>query len=124
MVISWLLAGIKDKGGLRSQFAHVVDVAATLYDVIGIKPPETVNGVKQMSLDGVSFAPSFADPKTPSRHTQQYFEIMGNRAIYKDGWLASARHEVPWLTLAQRHRGFRRRQVGALQSQRGLLPGP
>ncbi len=105
MVISWP-DRIKDKGGLRSQFTHVVDVAATLYDVIGIQPPDTVNGVKQLSQDGVSFAYSFADADAPARHTSQYFEIMGNRAMYKDGWIASARHDLPWMLGPQRKEDF------------------
>ncbi|MDB5393329.1 MAG: sulfatase [Rhodospirillales bacterium] len=105
MVVSWP-DRIKDQGGLRSQFTHVVDVAPTLYEVIGIQPPESIGGVKQMSLDGVSFASSFTDAKVPDAHTSQYFEIMGNRAMYKDGWIASARHELPWMTLPQRKEDF------------------
>ncbi len=105
MVVSWP-DKIKDKGGLREQFGHVVDIAPTLYEVIGIKPPETFDGVKQMPMDGVSLAYSFANPGAPARHTQQYFEMMGNRAMYKDGWIASARHELPWMTLPQRKEDF------------------
>lgn len=91
VVISWP-ARIKDRGGLRSQFAHVTDVAATLYDVIGITPPSQLNGVEQQPLDGASFAQTFADAAAPSNHRVQYFEMLGNRAIYQDGWIAAARH--------------------------------
>lgn len=95
MVVSWP-ARIKDHGGIRSQFAYVSDVAATLYEVTGIEFPAIVDGVKQKPLDGVSFAYSFDEPNSPSRHKTQIFEQMGNRAMYKDGWIASARHSIPW----------------------------
>ncbi len=105
MVIAWPKR-IKDKGGLRSQFTHCNDVAPTLLDVTGIPAPKEVNGVVQMPMHGVSFAQTFDDAKAPSRHTQQYFAILGNRAMYKDGWLASWRMpRIPWkldpATLAQ-----------------------
>ena len=95
VIVSWP-ARIKDFGGLRSQFTHVNAVAATLYEVIGIPFPHVVDGVEQLPLDGVSFAYTFDDAKAPSRHTLQIFEQMGSRAIYKDGWVAGARHAVPW----------------------------
>ena len=83
-------------GGLRSQYTHVNDVAATLYEVAGIEVPSAVDGVRQKSLDGVSFAYSFTDAHAPSRHTVQVYEQWGNRSIYQDGWIAAARHIVPW----------------------------
>jgi arylsulfatase len=96
MVISWPKR-IKDKRGLRSQFIHVTDVVPTLLEVTGIPAPEQVNGIAQMPMHGVSFAPTFDDAEAPERHTQQYFEMFGNRAIYKDGWLASCRlSRTPW----------------------------
>jgi arylsulfatase len=96
MVVSWP-ARIKDGGGLRSQFAHVIDVAPTLLECAGIAPPEAVDGIPQMPLHGVSFAYTFDDAKAPERHTRQYFEIFGNRAMYKDGWLACSRLDrIPW----------------------------
>ncbi|ARS28258.1 arylsulfatase [Sphingomonas sp. KC8] len=95
LIVSWP-AGIKDRGGLRTQFTHVNDIASTLYEVIGLKAPETVNGISQLPMDGVSFAYSFTQPKAPARHNVQIFEQMGNRAIYKDGWWAGAMHAVPW----------------------------
>lgn len=95
VVVSWP-GHIKDRGAVRQQFTHVNAVAATLYDVIGIEPPKSVNGVKQLPLDGPSFAASFTRADAPSLHREQIFETMGNRAMYKDGWIASARHSVPW----------------------------
>lgn len=96
VVVSWP-ERIKDFGGVRSQFTHVNAVAATLYEVIGIELPSSVDGVKQKSLDGPSFAYTFGNAAESSRHRLQIFEQMGNRAIYSDGWMASARHAIPWV---------------------------
>jgi arylsulfatase len=96
MVVSWP-ARIKDKGGLRSQFTHLIDVAPTLLEVAGIAAPKRFNGIEQMPLHGVSFAYTFADALAKERHSQQYFEIFGNRALYKDGWIACSRFDrIPW----------------------------
>ena len=96
MVVSWP-ARIKDKGGLRSQFSHVIDVSPTILEVAGITPPERVDGIPQMPIHGTSFAYTFDDTTAKERHTQQYFEILGNRAMYKDGWIACARLDrIPW----------------------------
>ena len=95
MVVSWP-ARIQGNHGLRPQFVHVTDIAATIYDVAGVQLPAAVNGAQQLPLDGVSFAPTFYKENAPSKHHVQYFEIGGNRAIYEDGWMASARHMVPW----------------------------
>jgi len=105
MVISWPKR-IKDKGGLRSQFTHCTDIAPTILEAAGLPEPKQVNGVAQMPMHGVSFLSTFADANAPSRHTQQYFEILGNRAMYKDGWIACWRPDrIPWKldppTLAQ-----------------------
>jgi arylsulfatase A-like enzyme len=94
MIVSWPTR-IKRGGGLRRQFTHVNDVAATIYDVTGIHLPSVVDGVKQQPLDGVSFAYTFDHPDSPSRHRIQYFEMVGNRAIYDDGWVAAATHFDP-----------------------------
>ncbi len=94
LVISWP-AGIKDKGGLRTQFGHVNDIAPTLLDIVGIPAPDTVNGVAQKRIDGVSLRYSFDAPAAPERHDTQYFEVFGRRAIYHDGWFASANHGAP-----------------------------
>lgn len=96
MIVSWP-ERIKADGKVRDQFASVIDIAPTLYQVIGIEPPSVVNGVKQKPIEGYSFANTFDDAEAPSEHRTQYFEMMGNRAIYKDGWMASTRPlRLPW----------------------------
>lgn len=96
MVLSWP-DGIEGRGEVRDQFHHVVDVAPTILDLIGIAPPDSVDGVEQQPLDGTSMRYSFADPEAPSHRTTQYFELHGNRAIYHDGWVASCGPvEMPW----------------------------
>ena len=74
----------------------MTDIAPTVFEAVGIKAPDEVDGVKQIPLEGKSFVDSFTDAKAKSRHTQQVFEMLGNRGIYKDGWWAGARHIVPW----------------------------
>jgi arylsulfatase A-like enzyme len=98
MAISWP-ARIKDTGGLREQFMHVIDVVPTILEVTGIPAPETVDGIKQAPMEGTSFAYTFdkANAKAPSRHTKQYFEMMGQWAMYDDGWLLSTKvNRAPW----------------------------
>jgi arylsulfatase len=95
MIVSWP-SHIKDAGGLRSQFTHVIDIVPTLYEVIGITPPQQLNGVAQKPIEGTSFAYTFFDAKAKSRHMTQYFEMGSNRGIYHDGWMASALSFVPW----------------------------
>ena len=96
LVIRWP-ARIKDSGGLRSQFTHVTDVGPTILDIAGIPQPTHVDGVEQQPMTGVTFAGSLADPDAAERHTQQYFENFGNRAMYKDGWWLSMRMpRTPW----------------------------
>ena len=86
-------------GGLRSQFHHVVDLMPTILDAVGVEVPARVNGIEQMSLDGVSMTYSF-DADGPSERTTQYFEVLGNRGIYHDGWMASCFHgRVPWIRM-------------------------
>ncbi len=99
MVVSWP-ARIKDTGGLRQQFHHINDVTPTLLEVIGLEQPKYVNGIKQKPMEGVSFAYTFADDgaKAAERKKTQYFELIGNRGIYHDGWMASAQHKEPWNT--------------------------
>ena len=81
-------AAVKQPGGLRDQYAHIIDMVPTVLDLLGIEPPETINGVKQAPMHGVSFAHTVNDAQAPSRHTTQYFEMLGTRAIYHDGWRA------------------------------------
>jgi arylsulfatase A-like enzyme len=98
MVVSWP-ARIKDKGGLREQFIHVIDVVPTLLEVTGIPAPEYVDGIKQAPIEGTSFAYTFdaENAKIPSRHKTQYFEMMGQWALYDDGWLLSTKvNRAPW----------------------------
>lgn len=98
MVVSWPKK-IKQQKGVRSQFTHVIDVAPTILEVAGIPAPKSVDGIEQIPHHGTSFAYSFDDAAAKSRHTQQYFEIFGNRAMYKDGWIACSRLDrVPWAT--------------------------
>ena len=96
MVISWP-EGIKTTG-VRTQYHHMIDLVPTLYDATDINPPKVIDGVKQQPLDGMSFGYSFGDAKAPERRTSQYYEIWGNRGMYKDGWKASTIHNniMPW----------------------------
>ena len=98
MVVSWP-DHIKDQGGLREQFVHVVDIVPTLLEVCGIPAPKRVDGIKQAPIEGTSFAYTFdaANAKAPSRHKTQYFEIMGQWALYHEGWLLSTKvNALPW----------------------------
>ena len=98
MAVSWP-ARIKEAGGLREQFMHVIDVVPTILEAAGIKAPEMVDGIKQAPIEGTSFAYTFdaKNAKEPSRHKTQYFEMMGQWALYHDGWLLSTEvNRAPW----------------------------
>jgi len=96
LVVAWG-DRIKDKGAIRSQFHHVIDIAPTILEAAGIETPEVVNGAKQQPIEGTSLVYSFDDPNVLSKHKTQYFEMFGNRAIYDQGWVAAARHgRLPW----------------------------
>ncbi len=95
MAVKWP-AGIKAKGGLRTQFHHVIDIAPTILEAAKLPEPKVVNGVKQRPMDGVSMAYTFEDAAAKERHTTQYFEMFGNRAIYHEGWFARVIHKAPW----------------------------
>lgn len=84
--------GIKDAGGIRTQYGHVNDLLPTTLEYLGIKAPESIRGIKQDTLQGTSLVYSFDDAKAPSRHTVQYYYIFGSRSIYKDGWKAEVYH--------------------------------
>ena len=90
--------GIKAKGEIRTQWHHVIDVTPTILDIVGLPEPVMVNGVPQRPIEGISMKYTFDDAKAPSRRTQQYFEMFGNRGIYRDGWTAVTKHRTPWLT--------------------------
>ena len=96
MAISWP-GHIKDVGGIRTQFHHVIDIAPTILELTGIRAPEVVNGIKQKPVEGVSMAYTFdsANANAPSKRETQYFEIGGNRAIYHDGWIAATTPPAP-----------------------------
>lgn len=94
--------GIKAKGGLRTQFHHVIDIAPTILEAAGLPEPKVVNGVEQRPMDGVGMEYSFDDATAKDRHTTQYFEMFGNRAIYHDGWFARVIHKAPWEAKARR----------------------
>lgn len=91
--------GIKEKGGFRNQYAHLIDLFPTVTELAGIKQPEAIKGIKQDPLHGTSLAYSLTEKNAPSKHTQQYYCIFGNRAIYKDGWKAAAAHHPNSLEL-------------------------
>jgi arylsulfatase len=95
LAMSWP-ARIKDKGGVRSQFHHVIDIAPTIYEAVGVAFPDVLNGVAQKPLDGVSMLYSFDNAKAPDRRRSQYFEMFINRGIYHDGWWAASRTGIPW----------------------------
>jgi arylsulfatase len=98
MAIAWP-GHITDAGGIRSQFHHVIDIVPTLLEVTGIRAPQSVNGITQKPIEGVSLAYTFdkANAAAATRHNTQYFEMFGNRALYHDGWMASTvPYREPW----------------------------
>jgi arylsulfatase A-like enzyme len=98
MAISWP-ARIKEVGGLREQFCHVIDIVPTILEAAGIRAPETVDGIKQAPIEGTSLLYTFDEKnaKAPSRHKTQYFEMMGQYALYHEGWLLSTQvNRAPW----------------------------
>ena len=98
MAMSWP-GHITDVGGIRRQFHHVIDIAPTILEATGIPQPDTINGIKQEPIEGVSMMYTWdkANANAPTRHTTQYFEMLGNRAIYHDGWMASTTPvTLPW----------------------------
>jgi len=95
-VVHWP-RGIKARGEIRSQFHHVIDIAATVLDAAGLPEPVGVNGVQQEPLHGVSMSYSFDNAAADERRTTQYFEMFCNRGIYHQGWTAVTRHSTPWV---------------------------
>src|SRR5262249_5713571 len=98
-VILWP-ARIKDKGGLGAQFSHVIDIVAPLYGTTKNSPSAELDGGTQRAKDGVSLVYTCDNASAPTQHGTQYFEMLGNRAIYKDGWMASTTPlRLPWVTI-------------------------
>ena len=96
MIVAWPNS-IKASGDVRSQFTHCIDVGPTILEAVGIPEPKTVDGIKQEPMDGTSFLYTFDDANAHERHTVQYFEMLGSRAMYKDGWWACSRlDKAPW----------------------------
>jgi arylsulfatase A-like enzyme len=101
MVVHWP-KGIRAKNGIRPQFSHVIDIAPTILEAAGLPEAKSVNGTPQVPMEGTSLVYSFDDAGAKERHTTQYFEIAGNRAIYHDGWYARTIHKAPWEPKPQR----------------------
>ncbi|MFN0051140.1 MAG: arylsulfatase, partial [Planctomycetales bacterium] len=95
MVVHWPQR-INAKGEIRSQFHHVIDIAPTVLEACGLPEPKSVNGTVQKPLEGVGMTYTFDDANAKGRHTTQYFEMFGNRAIYHDDWVACTKHRTPW----------------------------
>jgi len=96
LVIHWPVR-IKDHGQVRSQFTYVTDIAPTVMEAAGLPFPKSVNGTVQLPFDGTSMVYTFDNAKAKETHNTQYFEMFGNRGIYHDGWVAAARHSIPWV---------------------------
>jgi len=96
MIINWP-AGIKSKGEVRTQFGHVIDIAPTIYEAAKIPAPKMVNGIEQDPIEGVSLIYTFNSQDAKEKHSVQYFEMLGNRGIYQDGWFARTIHRAAWL---------------------------
>lgn len=95
MVMHWP-KGIQAKNEVRSQFHHVIDVAPTVYECVGVPAPRVVNGIEQRPIEGVSMKYSFDNATAADARKTQYFEMIGNRAIYHEGWFAGTIHKAPW----------------------------
>jgi len=95
MVVHWPKR-FKSRGEVRNQFSHVIDIVPTILEATGLPQPKVVNGVAQVPVQGTSLVYTFDNAKARDRHTTQYFEMAGNRALYKDGWLARVIHKTPW----------------------------
>ena len=97
LIIHWP-EGIEDKGAIRKQYGHIIDIGPTIMDALGLEPLEVIDGVEQQPFDGISMAYSFNDADAEDRHTRQYYELFGNRAMYLDGWKAVTIHanRMPW----------------------------
>lgn len=103
--------GIKDKGSIRTQYGHVIDLLPTTLEYTGIKAPEYIRGIKQDSIQGTSLVYSFADAKAASQHRIQHYYIFGARSIYKDGWKAALSYHPDLLDLSNNKEGLPKNYV-------------
>lgn len=99
MVVHWP-GGIAARGELRHQWHHCIDVVPTILEVAGVPAPHLVDGVAQQPIEGISMGYAFDDAGAADRHTTQYFEMLGNRGIYHEGWVACTKHRTPWQLVA------------------------
>ena len=97
LIVFWP-KGIQDKGGIRTQYSHVIDLLPTTLDLVGIKAPDEIRGIKQDAIEGTSLAYSIDDAKAPTRHTLQYYYIFGSRSIYDNGWKAELAYPSSFIT--------------------------
>ncbi len=104
-IVSWPRR-IIEQGGSRSQFCHIIDIAPTVLEAAGIPEPTYVHGVQQSPYEGTSMLYTFAEAEAPERHDVQYFEMLGNRGIYAQGWSAVTKHLTPWLMTGQKTPAF------------------
>ena len=123
MVVHWP-DRIKESGELRSHFTHVIDIGPTVLDIAGVPMPTHIDGIEQQPMHGETFADSLTDADAPERHTQQYFETIGNRAMYKDGWWLAMRTErIPWVITPEALEAVHAGRLGPRSgSRRALLP--
>jgi arylsulfatase A-like enzyme len=98
LIVFWP-KGIQDAGKVRTQYSHIIDIAPTVLEAVGVPAPKIINGTDQLPMDGISLIYSFNSPSARDRRTIQYYEMFGNRAIYKDGWKAVTLHgnRPPWI---------------------------
>jgi arylsulfatase len=97
LIVYWP-KGIKDKGGIRYQYSHVIDLLPTTLDLVGIKAPDEIRGIKQQPIEGFSLADSINDANAPWHHTVQYYYIFGSRSIYDNGWKAELAYPSSFIT--------------------------
>src|SRR6266568_2860195 len=122
MVVAWP-ERIKGKGDLRTQFTHCIDIGPTVLEAVGLPEPKLVDGIEQEPMDGTSFAYTFEDANATERHTVQYFEMFGSRAMYKDGWWACTRlDKAPWDFWQEAERNRALPLLGGLSVFFGILP--
>ena len=123
MIVRWG-NGIEARGEIRHQWHHVIDVLPTILEAAGLEVPESFGGVAQQPVEGTSLRYSFDDADAPDRRSTQYFEMIGNRGVYHDGWTAVTRHGVPWEMVDTPKRPFDEDVWELYDHARRLEPGP